>query len=417
MLSIDAVVRQHVDEGVLLWAIRAGTSRSGQLNALQGSSRDARLAAHLDGLAVAGDGAWPFIDDALQEDPSAGAVFVATVRAIEGKQSARLDDLLALAQSTPGTVPGLLAAFGWVERSRLQGIVANLLGAQDPFRRMVGIATCGMHRVDPGLEAGSFVRDASPSVRARALRTAGELGRIELRAACLAAIEDDDPACQVWAAWAATLLGDRARAMDTLTRVGLTDGPHRTRAFRLALQTADTPAAHEVLRQIAGDSEQARWLVQGSGLAGDPTYVPWLVRQMADPKLARLAGEAFALIAGQDIGQAGLEGRPPDGLESGPTEDPEDSNVDMDPDEGLPWPDPDGVETWWRAHGSRFQAGARYFVGAPVTRAQCLDILRHGNQRQRVLAAHYLCLLEPGTPLFNTSAPAWRQQRELARLD
>jgi len=37
-------------------------------------------------------------------------------------------------------------------------------------------------------------------------------------------------------------------------------------------------------------------------------------------------------------------------------------------------------------------------------------------QRQRVLAAHYLCLLEPGTPLFNTSAPAWRQQRLLAKM-
>jgi hypothetical protein len=35
---------------------------------------------------------------------------------------------------------------------------------------------------------------------------------------------------------------------------------------------------------------------------------------------------------------------------------------------------------------------------------------------QRILAAHYLCLLEPGTPLFNTSAPALRQQRLLAKM-
>jgi hypothetical protein len=52
-----------------------------------------------------------------------------------------------------------------------------------------------------------------------------------------------------------------------------------------------------------------------------------------------------------------------------------------------------------------------------VTRAHCSDILKNGYQRQRSLAAHHLCLLEPGTPLFNTSAPAWRQQRELARLE
>jgi hypothetical protein len=55
-------------------------------------------------------------------------------------------------------------------------------------------------------------------------------------------------------------------------------------------------------------------------------------------------------------------------------------------------------------------------MGAPVTREHCVHVLKTGYQRQRILAAHYLCLLEPGTPLFNTSAPAWRQQKLLARL-
>jgi hypothetical protein len=71
---------------------------------------------------------------------------------------------------------------------------------------------------------------------------------------------------------------------------------------------------------------------------------------------------------------------------------------------------------WWSANAARFQKGARCFMGAPVARAHCLPVLTHGDQRQRVLAAHDLCLLEPGTPLFNTSAPAWRQRRLLARM-
>jgi hypothetical protein len=57
--------------------------------------------------------------------------------------------------------------------------------------------------------------------------------------------------------------------------------------------------------------------------------------------------------------------------------------------------------------------GRRYFMGALVTREHCIDVLKHGRQRQRSLAAHYLCLLEAGTPLFNTAAPAWRQERWL----
>ena len=43
-------------------------------------------------------------------------------------------------------------------------------------------------------------------------------------------------------------------------------------------------------------------------------------------------------------------------------------------------------------------------------------LLREGFQRQRIAAAEYLCLLQPGTPLFNTRAPAWRQKRWLAKM-
>ena len=175
-------------------------------------------------------------------------------------------------------------------------------------------------------------------------------------------------------------------------------------------------AAHGVLRQLAKESPQRRWLIQGSGIAGDPAYVPWLISHTREEKTSRLAGEAFSLITGADLSALNLERPQPEGFESGPNDDPEDENVDMDPDDGLPWPDPDKVEKWWAATAGRFQKGTRYFMGAPVTREHCIDVLKNGYQRQRILAAQYLCLLDPGTPLFNTSAPAWRQQRLLAKM-
>ena len=119
-------------------------------------------------------------------------------------------------------------------------------------------------------------------------------------------------------------------------------------------------------------------------------------------------------------GDAGLPTRVkwtlPEGFEAGPTDDPDDPDVAMDPDDGLAWPDPEKIRAWWAADGKRFQPGARHFMGKPVSRAQGIDILKNGRQRQRTLAAHYLCLLHPGTPLFNTSAPAWRQQRLLPQM-
>ncbi len=73
------------------------------------------------------------------------------------------------------------------------------------------------------------------------------------------------------------------------------------------------------------------------------------------------------------------------------------------PDDGLPWLDVARVQPWWDMNSHRFAEGARYFIGAPVTRKRCIDVLRNGYQRQRILAAHYLCLLESGTLLAQMS--------------
>jgi uncharacterized protein (TIGR02270 family) len=82
----------------------------------------------------------------------------------------------------------------------------------------------------------------------------------------------------------------------------------------------------------------------------------------------------------------------------------------------LPWPDVERISAWWQANGHRFAPGTRYFMGEPPSAAHCLDVLKNGFQRQRMAAAIYLCLLKPGTPLFNCAAPAWRQQRLLAKM-
>ena len=137
---------------------------------------------------------------------------------------------------------------------------------------------------------------------------------------------------------------------------------------------------------------------------------------MEDPKLTRLAGEAFACITGLDMAYVDLDRKPPNGVELGPNDNPADDDVVMDEDDSLPWPDPDKIAAWWNTDGARFAPGTRYFMGAVPTPQSCLEVLKTGFQRQRIAAAEYLTLLTPGTPLFNVAAPAWRQGRLLAAM-
>jgi len=272
-----------------------------------------------------------------------------------------------------------------------------------------------MHGEERGALSNRRLTDADCAVRARAYRTVGEAGFVEALDACISGIHETDASCSLWAARSAVLLGDRGIGLEALRSFSAVPGPLRLLAFDTVIQASTPAEAREFLRE-SGTGAGRRWLIRGCGVSGDPRYVPWLLDQMSEPPLSRAAGEAVALITGLDLETAKVDRDRPEGVESIPNDDPEDSDVRMDPDDSLAWPDAAKVGEWWKANSGRFQTGTRHFLGAPVARGHCIEVLRNGYQRQRILAAHHLCLLEPGTPLFNTSAPAWRQQRLLATM-
>jgi uncharacterized protein (TIGR02270 family) len=145
--------------------------------------------------------------------------------------------------------------------------------------------------------------------------------------------------------------------------------------------------------------------------------VPWLIDHMARPNTERVACEAFTLISGADLTALRLEQKQSEHAATSPSAEAETPKMPSARDEEPPLPDATIAKKWWASNARRFRQGTRYFLGEPVTRERCIDVLKNGYQRQRILAAQYLCLLQPGTPLFNTSAPAWRQQRLLAKME
>lgn len=415
---IFPVVEQHAEEAGFLWMQRRNAVVAPNVSLRHLGRLEERLLAHIDGVRIANEAGVAACSMQLAGGEP-GPLFVATALAVEAGATERLERLLALGEALPQAQCGLFGAFGWSESADLRGVVATLLSSPSAFRRLAGTVACSMHRVDPGIISGRRLEDPDSAVRARALRATGELGLGEYVSRLLDRIEDGDPAIQFWASWSAVLLGDRNKAHETLLKAGLRDGPERPRAFQLALMSMGADRAHGVLQRLARDAEDAavtRYLIKGSGFAGDPRYVSWLIGHMKDDKLARLAGEAFSLITGANLTALNLRYTRPD-LETGPNDDPEDENVDADADEGLPWPDAVKVEKWWRARSDRFQTGGRYFMGEPLNPSICQRVLKDGYQRQRIVAALHLSLLSSGMPLFNTSAPAWRQQRLLANMN
>jgi uncharacterized protein (TIGR02270 family) len=257
----------------------------------------------------------------------------------------------------------------------------------------------------------------------RAMRAAACLGRTDLVSQVLTRLESCNSTnldVKVWASLCAVMLGNRTTAIESLKLSADSSGTLSEHCFKLAILAMPIELTYSWLREWASlaqrDPIARRSLIRGCGLSGDVRYVPWLIEQMNDAIVARIAGEAFTFITGANLALLDLERKPPENIPGSPNDDPDDDNVALDEDENLPWPDVARVHTWWSSHAARFPAGHRYLLGAPVSNEQCLKVLNIGGQRQRAVAAVTRCLLKPGTPLFQVAAPAWRQKRWLAEL-
>lgn len=412
---IDDLVAQYAEQTAFLSTQRVRAARSAVHDLAALAELDERLAAHLEGLHVSGAAGWRHALDALHERPEAGEAFTAAVLALEIGDSKGLEAVLAVAELAPRSAAGIASAFGWVDPSCLRGIVADLLHCPSEVRRLIGVSACARHRVDPRDTWTELLCDPSVLVRARTLRLAGEVGTLDRKEACLARLaEDSDAGCRLWAAWSAVLLGDRGAGLDGLMQAAALrpGGP----AFELALQVLPPADAHAWLKHLAGQGTDLRTLLRGSGHVGDPAYAPWLLSQMAQPAVARLAGESFSLITGADLHDRTLNGTSPTDFEAGPTDDPDDPDVEMDPDADLPWPGVEAVSQWWAEHREGLPVGVRLLLGAPITREHLVAVLETRRQGPRALAARALVLIDPGLPLFDIEAPASRQQVALASI-
>ncbi|KQU73502.1 MULTISPECIES: TIGR02270 family protein [unclassified Rhizobacter] len=410
---VKAVLQQHLEDAAVLRSVRSGLVRAPHVRLHHLRRLDDRLAAHLDGVAEAGAEGIQWSLRAL-EQPTTGAMFTAGVNAIRHQDPLSLDTLVAIAEAEPAAMVGLVSAFGWVPANELRGTVQNLLTSASSARCDIGLAACRLHQVDPGAPLDAAL--SSGRYTGRVLAAAGESGRTERLPACLTALTATNPALRLLAARSALLLGDRTTAMDALSSLLRSPGGQQAQATGLWLRVAAPDRAADMLRSLAKEPAQSRLLIRAIAAAGDPFYIPWLITQMTDARLTRLAGESFSMITGLDLSMLDMELDAPANADQESGESADESDPALDEDHGLPWPDPSKIQAWWQTHGSRFTAGTKYFVGAAPTWKHCLSVLTTGLQRQRMAAAEYLCLLKPGTPLFNVAAPAWRQQRLVASI-
>jgi len=396
---ISEIVTQHAEEAAFLWRLRDAAADQPQYAARHLEQLDRRVEAQLDGLRVAASAGFRTAWAQLEQYASPGELFPVATLALE-ERGAAIEPVLEFAEQVPASWRGLFGAVGWVSADVLCGQAVTWLDSGIAFRRLLGVVACSLHRADPRSRLAPLLDD-EPLVRRRALRLVGELGRVDLRDQLRPALIAEDDGCRFWAAWSEGLLGDRFAPVPVLQAFAVGEGPFKWRALDLVVRLMDHQSAIAWLRQLAQDSAHARIVVVGAGVLGDPVAMPWLIEKMSIPDLARVAGESFSMTTGIDLSESNLDAVPPEGFTAGPTDDPGEENVSIDPDENLSWPDSAKVQVRWRRESPRFPVSVRHLRGAPLTRESCEGVFREGYQRQRRAAAYELALMSPGRPLQN----------------
>ena len=410
---MQGIISQFAEEAAFLCFIRNQIVDAPHYSINDLAQHDERLEAQIDGLRVAGDAGWEICLEML-DSSYAETVFAAAVLAFESGDETRIQAVLEKAGEDQKTAPAVVSALGWLAYEQAAPHINRFLNAESPFHRYIGIATCAIHRRDPGHHLDKAAMDTFPLLAARALRAYGELGRsIKLNLFSLREnMSDNDDGIRFSTAWSAALEGN-VEAVEVLKEFVHPVSPYNLKALNLALRRMSQPAAISWQKQLAASPDTIRLAVIGAGITGDPSLVPWLIDRMKMPELARVAGEAFTMITGIDNELAEMRG---DCFYAGPNDDPQDKNVAMDIDDNLPWPNAELLAAWWKSNQGNYQVGTRHLLGKPSTAEHLRHVLKTGLQRQRAAAALELVIIRPGQPLFNIKAPGSRQEVEVGSI-
>lgn len=396
----------------MLWLLRDGAVGAPHYDLKDLVKLDDRLEAHLDGLRIAGDAGWEICLEQLGFE-EAGEVFAAGYVALETDNPERLEKVLEVVAKEPGLRHPLVSALEWQEPERAFRKAKGFLNAESVLLREVGIRGMTALRRDPGTSLKALLEDPDPGVQAHAARAVGHLGRSDFLLQVKGLLSSAEDAVQGAAAWTTTLLSGDPVATGLLQKQAEAGGIGSHEAAMLLVRKMSPEWALKWWESLRDNPDRQRFALFVAGQLGDPVVVPWLFEKLPIPELARPAGEVLTFLTGVDLAYEDLEGEWPEGFEAGPGGDPEDGNVDLDPDEDLPWPEPELVRDWWSGRANACKNGTRYLMGKAISAAVCEEVLRTGRQRQRVAAALELACLNPGTVLYHTSAPGFRQKKEL----
>ncbi|HYO65489.1 MAG TPA: TIGR02270 family protein [Archangium sp.] len=417
MLPRWDVYEEHLDEAAFLWGQWERALVAPDFNVEETSGPEARLLAHVEGLAEAGAPvAERLLRPALECDEPERLSSAALALLASHEASAMADLLQVLKKGEPGSrAPIQRALEVWTWQACAEGM-DSLLASPEPVLQALALQVLAFHDVVPPSEAlDRMLVHEEATLRVAALRCA-RLQEGGVRPAVLSASLDSvHPAVRMAAIGTGLLQGSRA-AWEACKEMASAQELGRAEAWVLLALGGSDGELQMLLRALEIPSLRPG-VLWALGFSGRVDAAEACLGLMYEAPVAALAAEAFSAITGLAI-QGPYAAPSPDDTGSvlPPLEEDLDADLSLKPEASLAVPAIDAVSTWWQQARKSFARSERYLHGQPFSVELLLNAIERGPMRRRHVLALELAIRSRGTCRVQTRAFTRRQRVEMGRL-
>lgn len=364
-----SIYEEHLDEASFLYEQRGRYLEDAEVTLSDVAGLDARLEAHLDGLALGGAQAEALCASKVPGEDAGIQHAAVRVFCRTGAREALLEALAAIQQAEAPSLAAAGAALSaelpraWIEvaHAELARCDAKLLGA---WARAIGYRGLPLAAE---LIAAAERTGAAPPECAWAL---GELRPAAGEAFLLGLLWRGEPAVARAAAIALLKCGSKVGSgeIEVLASQG---SPWLAVPLALSAQSRFSLLS-ELERQASGE-ERAHALL-AFGLAGDPRAIPRLLERLGDEELAKPAAAALQLLTGASLTETAVKPEPKDESVDDDLVEPDES---AEPDEPPVRPttefrlctDPKRWQEWLEPRNEELGKHERLRMGVPASAA------------------------------------------------
>lgn len=385
---------QHASEVAHLWGLWFGATMQPQYNPLRLAELEKRVFNHIAGLMHKPDWGWQACLDNL-EFMAEGEVFAATQVAFRSYNTERIKYVVDTALASPPLYLGLLTALTWLPADICHPWLKKFFESKNLQHKLLALDACLFRNEDPGHYLMTMAKRADCVNDINLLQSIWKCVGNFKRKDVYELAELAKPENCFYSIRADILLGNEV-PVDALRPFVFDNSEYREEATELAFRTLPQAQARNWISELAQSPGQKPWVIKATATLGDPRALGWLVNQMQEPIVARLAGYAFTQMTGVDIA-AGLEASSPYSLEQQLELD----DIAMDEQEFLPWPNAQAIEAFVNANANKhLAAGERYCWGRKISKQDLQTLYDQGTQPAR-RAANYELALMGAMPLLN----------------